>query len=540
MKKIVFSLLMSPLAVAQVVDGQSQQIRQQQQFEQQQWQAQQRWLSQHQYQAVTNEPELADLSQQCLPFERVDFIGVSLIDVTPFAPKPRECLNEVRLNQLSRDLTAAYLAEGYIHNPFRFENDGTGVLRVKVTEGRVRSLKTESKRLHLATLFPNLVGQPLNVKQLDQGLDQAHRMTKVNASVDVLPTAEGEIDLVFVNQDQSPFSGAIGLDNRATKAYGQWQLRAEANWDSALGLSDSLFVTASSTLKAARRDFSRSVSLFHRIPYGNWSFSTFAALSKSNLSLKLPTLTAEQRSQTKQIALKADYMVHRGTNHISTLSGQLERIDSQSYFNESLLTIQSPKLTVAQFQLNHLQLFSQGSLGFNLSYEKGLHWWKAMSNQGRDQPEGQFNKWNLSLQLQHFHRWNDQLFLFEHLLSGQYSQNYLPGLKQAELLGDYAVRGFKEFSSVAEQQLLLRNRFAWLYQQNQWRTEPYVALDLGLQKTSTGEAVTRKASGYGAGIRLHHSWLNSELSYMQGHLHSNAQQPSQNERNWLFSINVPF
>ena len=77
----------------------------------------QRWLSQHQHQTTNQQAISEDLSQVCLDYQRVRFVGVTLIDPTPFTPQAGECLNEQRLNQLSRDLTAAYLAAGYVHNP---------------------------------------------------------------------------------------------------------------------------------------------------------------------------------------------------------------------------------------------------------------------------------------------------------------------------------------------------------------------------------------------------------------------------------------
>lgn len=128
------------------------------------------WLRKGKYQAEQSNSALTDLSQPCLPFQRLEIVGVSLIETDSFAPQAGECLHEERLNKLSQDLTQAYLSKGYIHNPFRFENDNSGVLRMRVTEGKVSALKTESVYLNLTTLFPNLLNQPLNVRELDQGL----------------------------------------------------------------------------------------------------------------------------------------------------------------------------------------------------------------------------------------------------------------------------------------------------------------------------------------------------------------------------------
>lgn len=540
MKRLAFPLFfISAFAAAQAPTKVNEFTKQQQQLQQLQRNEQLRWIDQHQYQAQEKHEEITDLSTQCLPFDALEIVGVHLIDPTPLKPKTGECLNEARLNQLSKAITAAYLHQGYVYNPFQFENDGSGILRLRVTEGKVRKLQTRSRRLNLSMLFPHLLNQPLNIKVLDQGIDQANRMRTVNASVDVLPYDSGEIDLIFNNHDRPAFSGEFTLDNRNTKRYGEWQAKIGLNIDDFLGLSDSLYTAVSSTLKTDQRNFSRSLTLFHRIPYGNWSFNTLGAISGSKATITLPHSTANQRNKNWQVSVKTDYMFHRGNNHISTASVQLEHINSHNYFNDSLLELQSPELTSVQLQLNHLQLFSNSSLAFNFSYERGLNWWNNMGQNGKDQPQGRYNKWNSSLQFQHAHRWLEQTFIFDHELSGQYSNNYLPAIKQAELLGDYSVTGFKENALSAEKQIMLKNQFSWLYQKNRWQTEPYLALDMGIQKTSTSEEQTHKAIGYGAGIKLRHSILQSELGWSKGRIISDLALKSK-EQNWRFSVNMPF
>lgn len=59
-----------------------------------------------------------NLSDVCLPYQRLQIVGTTLIDPTPLTTLPYGCLNENRLNQLSRDLTQAYLNAGHVYNPF--------------------------------------------------------------------------------------------------------------------------------------------------------------------------------------------------------------------------------------------------------------------------------------------------------------------------------------------------------------------------------------------------------------------------------------
>lgn len=506
------ALYYSPLILAAVVSANEQntinvfsenQRESQQQLIHIQQAKQAQWIKQHQFQKAEEQPALDELSSHCLPYHKLSFIGVTLIDPTPFAPLEYECLSENRLNQLSRDLTQAYLDKGYIHNPFQFEDDETGVLRMNVKEGKVVNILSKSPRLNTRTLFPHLLYSPLKIQDLDQGLDQAGKLANSNVSVDVLPEKNGDITLVFSSEDRVPVSGHIELNNNASKQYGMWQMKSAVGVDNPLNLSDTLYLVAQSTLKNWQKKYTRSINFYHSIPYGYWSLSSFGSYSYFRSEIQLPYSQAEQKGRTWQLGLKTDYTVHRGKNHISTASLQLERIDAKSFFNDSLLELQSPKLTTLQFGLNHLQLFSQSTLGINFNYERGLKWWNALDNQGNDQPQGQFNKWNIDIDWQrYFYLRNNYLLSYFVQLSGQYSNNYLPSSKQAELLSDYSVVGFRQFFLSAEKQLVLKNQLSWLHSIKDWKVEPKVFVDIGTQKPIGSQTESVSAVGYGVGLRI--------------------------------------
>lgn len=398
-------------------------------FIEQQKVEQQRWLERHQYLAPQKMVQQNHFSLNCLPYSGLYFVGVTLIDTTAFSPALGECLSEARLNKLSRDLTSAYLAKGYIHNPFQFEDDGSGLLRLHVKEGKLINIRTESKRINPRMLFPNALGRPLRIYQLDQALDQANKMQNVNASVDVLPTKHGDIELVVVNQDRSILSGDLTFNNYASKRMGSWQLASHLSMDNILGLSDALHLRFNTNLKSVKRNFSRSFSLYHHLPYGNWSFSSFLNYFSYQYQIQLIHQKAEQSGHTKQTGLKIDYMLKRGENFISSLSVQAEKLINKHYFQNSFVDIQSANLTTLSLGFNHLQLFENKYLFFDLNYEQGLPWFGGMQNQVL---QGKFKKWSVELQYQHRYPLNASVLRLHHQLAMHYSRERLPSIKQTE------------------------------------------------------------------------------------------------------------
>lgn len=148
------------------------------------FQRQQR-ASRQQYQAEQQIEYQQPSGQSCLAYSKVVLVGATLVSIADILPQTGECLNADRLNRLSRDITKAYLKHGYIHQSIEFEPQGQ-VLYLRVKEGRVRSISGGNALVNPRTLFPGLLGDPLNIHSLDQGLDHTNKFFSNKVTIDVL------------------------------------------------------------------------------------------------------------------------------------------------------------------------------------------------------------------------------------------------------------------------------------------------------------------------------------------------------------------
>ena len=524
MNKFAFSLLFTLFSSNVWSDDITQSLQQsKQQFAALQSQNQQRWLEQHQFQSTSQAVENGDFSQICLDYQGVKFKGITLIDPMPFAPKSGECLNEARLNQLSQQLTQAYVRKGYIHNPFQFEDDQSGVLTLHVFEGKIAAIESDNKRFNLSQILPNAIGKPLKVQDLDQALDQANRITGNSVSVDVLPAKNGEVKLKFTNEPISRFNGSIGLDNYASRTYDRWQARSSVSIGNPFGLSDTLYLSGSHTLKS-RHQFSRSALLYYSLPYGYWTFSGFASISQFKTPLSLQTLSLQQKGQTLQTGLTADYVFHRGSNHISTFSTQLEKINSKNRLDDVILDLQSPKLSSISIGFNHLQLFENATFVIDFRYEQGR-------NKGENQPEDRFSRWNFELKFNRYQPIGEQLFRHSHQLTSQYSYDYLPSIKQEDLTGRNRVRGLNDLSLSAEKNIVLHNDIAWVRATEFGTFSPYVGIDFGVQKSIQTNVQREQAFAYAVGLNWEQKTFQANLEWATGRLFSKTDGVKQDR--WL-------
>ncbi|MDA1380072.1 hypothetical protein PCI56_10040 [Plesiomonas shigelloides subsp. oncorhynchi] len=116
--------------------------------------------------------------------------------------------------------------------------------------------------------------------------------------------------------------------------------------DSPLGLSDSLNMSAATTLTDDTERYNRSYTLLYSVPYGYATFSAFASHSDYLNTQPLQIYSVQLSGHTDQAGLRADYVVARDQHSINTLSVQLTRKQSRNYFADALLGISSPTLSV--------------------------------------------------------------------------------------------------------------------------------------------------------------------------------------------------
>ncbi|BFU60515.1 MULTISPECIES: ShlB/FhaC/HecB family hemolysin secretion/activation protein [Rodentibacter] len=435
-------------------------------------------LSKQKYQSTTVETDTHTYNQTCLPFDEIELRGITLIPTEPLLPPPGKCINEDYLNQLSQNVTAAYLKAGYLHNPFQFQSDGTRRLIMQVVEGKLTKISGESSIVNAKMLFPNLIGKPLNVRDLDQGLDQTNSLLGSTVTVDVYPDSQGNIELALHNAYQQRLSGRFSVDNDGTKSTGEWIGRGYVNIDSPFGLSDSLSLSGSHSLRSGFYPYNRSLALYYSVPYGYWRFSTFGSMSQYKADLTLNQNTLVQHGKTWQWGIRAEKVFHRGTNSVTTAYAQFDHLNAKNGLADVIYEIQSPTITSGTIGLNHLQLRENGLILTDISYEYG----KPSYRHNLEQFYKPYHKFNASLDYIQYRYFFGQTFRQQHRLQGQYSQRLLPSLKQQDLLDRYNVRGFRTFSSATEKALSLQNTLVWVKQWKNWQIEPYAGIDMGIQR----------------------------------------------------------
>lgn len=476
--------------------------------------------------AVQAQPTNAEQDSQCWPLSSTRIGGVTLLERSELdarlQPLIAPCMGVRQINQLLSTITQAYVEAGYIASrPYLSSPPAAGQsLDILVEEGFVESIELADQTLavSLRGAFPGMLGKPLNLRDLEQGLDQLNRLRAFDLTADIAPgTLQGGSRIIIRPRALMKRWGLdVGLDNLGSASTGRDRATLSLSLDSPLELNDYFNLSLSDTLNSDAR-FSRSRSLYYSVPYGYWNLALFASRAEYWAPVHLSQQTVDSEGRTDQLSLRLDRVLWRGQRHQLSGNLQLAHKRVESLFLNQRLQIQSPTLTVAEAGVSLFWL-DNATWNLDLGYAQGLTWFGADRDDERlfdDLPRPQFRKWRASLG-----QWRNGLFAtqpwqWHSQLSLQYSPDPLPAIEQVLASDDSAVRGFRRNSASGASAAIWRNTLRLPQQlEHGLLLTPRLGLDSGWVKADHGVAPEQLA-GASAGLSLNWHDLRLDLDYQR-------------------------
>jgi hemolysin activation/secretion protein len=466
-------------------------------------------------------PSTVAPDERCWPLSGTRIGGVTLIDSDKLnariKPLLAPCMGVGQINHLLATITASYVDKGYIASrPYLVSAPAAGQsLDIRVDEGYIESIELADQSLpvSLAGAFPNMLGEPLNLRDLEQGLDQLNRLRSIDLTADIAPGSQpGASRIILRSRGATPSRWALnaGIDNLGSASTGRDRDTVSLSLDSPLQLNDLLSLSASDTLNQGDR-YNRNASLYYAVPYGYWTYSVFASHAEYRAPFKLPSVTFHSTGITDQVSLRADRVLWRDQSRQLSANLQLAHKDVDSYLQDVRLGIQSPTLTVAEAGLNLFWL-DRAVWNLDVNYAQGLRWFGAdddSQQQINNLPKAQFRKYRAGLSQWRNGQLGAQAWQWQSQLNVQYSPDPLPAIEQLLGTDDSAVRGYRVSSASGASGAIWRNtlrlplRSAWPLQ-----ITPRVGLDHGWIKADHG-AQGQRLSGASVGLNL--GWKNLQV-----------------------------
>lgn len=446
------------------------------------------------------------------------------------------CLSVPVMTEVVRRITNWYIAAGYVTTRAYLpeQNIASGKFTIQVVEGRTTSVEIFENgvpRQRADTAFPDVPGTRLNIRDIEQGLDQIQRLQTVDAAIEIVPGDKpGDSRLVVKTARAFPIVVSTHTDNFGSPTTGQLQTGIDASVDDPLGLYDSLSVSLSHDTRQLfwnhdnLDELSKSASLFYSVPYGYWT----ANFSASYFKYATPIEGLNQRfvSSGNSLTLRGELerLVHRDQISKTSISAGVRVNETRNFIDDIFIGAQSRRLSAVYVRASHARSFLGGALSFSGTVERGLPLFGSENDDGKnpDEPRAEYNRLAGDARFTRPFEVLGQSFVWDTQVVGSWSPQELYSTERFSAGGRYTVRGFNGDSIVGDAGGYVRNELIWNLPSLQIDGVPqlsgtpqlFAAYDAGFIVSDPIDPFERgKVSGIAGGLRYVSSGLFGEAVY---------------------------
>ncbi|EGC99948.1 outer membrane hemolysin activator protein [Burkholderia sp. TJI49] len=361
-----------------------------------------------------------------------------------------QCIGKQGLDVLVKGLSQAILARGYVTTRVLLpEQDlSTGTLKFSLIPGVIRHVRFADEKLRGAwkTAFPTGDGELLNLRDLEQGLEQMKRVSSQDVSMQIVPAdVPGESDVVLDVKRGKPWTVVASIDNSGTRATGRLQGNLSLGIDNPLGLNDLFNIGVSQDLEFGdKRLGSHGWNGFYSIPWGYWTATLSAYTNTYYQQIAGVNQTFVASGNSKTVDFKLNRVLSRSQNDVFGAQFRLSRRFGQSFIEDTEIPQQRRNNTFVELGLTDRHYFGNAQFDGALAYRQGIGAFGAQDDipAANGDQTYRYKMAVLDANLSVPFSIAQQPFRYVTTFHGQYTGNTLYYIDDLTIGSRYTVRGF--------------------------------------------------------------------------------------------------
>ncbi len=179
-------------------------------------------------------PPPAPADTRCFPIKDIELKGADSLSASEknrlLKPYIGQCLGVTQLNELLKVITDHYIEKGLVTSRAYLPQQDLsgGHLKVLVVEGRLEGMKgapdSQLSERELAMAFPGKTGELVNLREIEQLVDQLNRLPSNQAKMELAPGKNvGGSEVLVTNSPQKPWRVGLSRNNDGQRSTGEQQ-----------------------------------------------------------------------------------------------------------------------------------------------------------------------------------------------------------------------------------------------------------------------------------------------------------------------------
>lgn len=432
------------------------------------------------------------------------------------------CLGTAGVNVVLARAQQAAIARGFVTTRVLAapQDLSAGTLTLSLVPGRIATIRVtpdSSSTLFgssalLATAIPARVGDLLNLRDIEQGLENLKRAPTAEADIQIEPSTApdarpGDSDLVVKYVQAKKWRVTLSLDDSGTQATGRYQAGATLSLDNPFGLNDLFYVSANHNLNnhvfSDPAKGTEGQTVHYSLPYGYWMLGLTASNSQYHQRVAGLNQDYIYAGKTNNAEVKLSRLLYRDQHRKTTLALKGWRRESRNFVDDTEVEVQHRVVGGWELGLNHKEFIGEATLEGTIAYKRGTGGFGARAAPEEEFGEGtsRLKLYTADVSLNAPFKLGEQKLRYSGLIRAQWNRTPLVPQDRFAIGGRYTVRGFDgETSLMGERGWLIRNDIGWAMGQS--GAELYVGADYGhVGGRSTAGLLGRNLAGAVVGVR---------------------------------------
>lgn len=406
------------------------------------------------------------------------------------------CFGGEGLGILMKQIQNRIIEKGYVTTRVVTQEQDlrSGTLTLTVIPGKVgNTLVSDSgnvprfTRLHALTGLTFSKGDVLNVREIEQSLENLKRVPTAEAYIEILPseTDVGVSDIKISYQQAFPFRINLGLDDSGSTSTGKYQASGTLSVDNLFSANDLFYTSFTHSLKSsddeAGKRATKNLTFYYSIPFGYWTLSalqTYNRYYQEVFGAFNNNYLYAGKSNTTKATLS--YLLYRDSKRKTSISGSFWSRQSQNYIDGAEIEVQKRRMAGWEAGISHKEYIGDATLELSANYKRGtgargsIEAPEELWGEGTSRPKIM----TASIELTKPFMLGEQPWQYQSSWNAQWNKTPLIAQDRFSIGGRYTVRGFDgELTLSGERGWLWRNELAWNV--NQKGHQLYLALDGG-------------------------------------------------------------
>ncbi len=322
----------------------------------------------------------------CFPIQRVRLSGAGP-DAARFSwlwqslrRYEGRCIGTAGIDLIRRRALDQLVARGFVTTRLGVpaQDLSRGELRFELLPGRLRQVRVQSAdgRVFWRGALPLRPGDVLDLRAIEQGVEQFKRVPSQDAKIDIAPGEQpGESDLLITVQRSKRWRAVLNADDSGVQATGRYQGGIDFALDAPLGINDLLSIGYNHDLVddgAARG--TRGNSLSYSVPWGWWTFSLSLSSYRYHQQVDGFRQSFQSSGSSDSAQLDLQRVIHRTGTSKTTLGMVVAKRAARSYLDGVEIGIQRRHTTSAELYLSHRHYLGKLQLDTRVGHRRGTPW----------------------------------------------------------------------------------------------------------------------------------------------------------------------